>query len=91
MPEYLGITMRVIKKQGRYYVSEWRVKEQSFSGKPTESHIARMSPIRNKKNQWQLAWMPGDMKWHNLGKEYCGTFEYCAGLIINDPGRCFWG
>jgi len=91
VPEHLGITIRVIKKHGRYYVSEWRTGKQSFSGKPTESHIARISSVPGKKDRWELAWMPGDMKWHSLGKEYQGIFEHCAKLIIHDPNHYFWG
>lgn len=90
-PEYLGITIRITKKQGRYYVSEWRVGEQAFSGKPEETPIARISPVRGKKSEWQLAWMRRDLKWHNLDEDYQGSFEYCLRLIIEDPDCCFWG
>jgi len=90
-PEHLGITIRVTKKQGRYYVTEWRVGKQSFRGKPEDTPIARISLIRSKKGQWQLAWMKRDLKWHNLDETYQGSFEYCLKLIIKDPDCCFWG
>jgi hypothetical protein len=91
VPEHLGITIRVIQKQSRYYVSEWRTGRQSYSGKPVEHPIARISPIKGRPGRWQLAWMRKDMKWHNLDAEYRGTFEQCAELIVEDPDHCFWG
>ena len=91
VPEHLGITIRVTKKQNRYYVSEWRTGRQTFSGETIEHPIARLSPIRGKSDQWQLAWMRSDGRWHDLDKTYRGTFEYCADLIVKDPGGCFWG
>lgn len=91
IPKHLGITIRVTKKQGRYYVSEWRFGNQSFSGEPIEMPIARISPIKGKKDQWQLAWMMRDLRWHNLDEEYRGTFEYCLKMIVEDPDCCFWG
>ena len=91
VPEFMGITIRITKKMGRYYVSEWRVGRQSFTGKPVESHIARIASVKGKKNQWQLAWMRKDMRWHDLGWLYRGTFEQCIKTIIEDPEHCFWG
>lgn len=91
VPEFMGITIRVTKKMGRYYVSEWRVGRQSYSREPIEHPIARISPIKGKPGRWQLAWIRRDMKWHNLDAEYRGTFEQCAAMIIEDPDHCFWG
>ncbi len=91
VPEHLGITIRVTKKQGRYYVSEWRVGKQTYRGTPEEMSIARISPIRGRKSTWQLAWMMRDLKWHNLDETYRGSFEHCLKLIIEDPDCCFWG
>jgi hypothetical protein len=91
VPEHKGITIRVTKKQSRYYVSEWRVGKQSFSGQPVEHAIARISPVKGKKDQWQLAWMRSNRKWYDLGDGYCGSFEYCLEMIVEDPFCCFWG
>lgn len=91
VPEEKGITIRVIKKQGRYYVSEWRVGPQSFSGLPTDSPIARISRVKGKRDRWRLAWMMRDLQWHDLGDEYEGSFEDCLSLIVNDPEGFFWG
>jgi len=91
IPEHLEITIRVTKKQGRYYVSEWRSGKQSFTGKPVEHPIARIAPVRGKKGEWQLAWMRKDLRWHNLDEEYRGSFEYCLKMIVEDPDCCFWG
>ncbi|RKX69807.1 hypothetical protein DRP53_07060 [candidate division WOR-3 bacterium] len=91
IPEHLGITIRVTKKGGRYYVSEWRTGKQSFTGKPVEHPIARIAPIRGKGDEWQLAWMGKDLKWQNLDETYRGTFDYCLKMIIEDPGGFFWG
>jgi hypothetical protein len=89
--QHQGITIRVMKRQGKYYVSEWRFGDQSLSGMPTESPIARISPIKGKKDQWQLAWMMRDIKWHSLGDDYQGSFQRCLELIIEDPDGFFWG
>jgi hypothetical protein len=91
VPENLGITIRVKKKRGRYYVSEWRTGQQSFSGKTIKHPIARLSPVADEPDQWQLAWMRSNRRWYNLGEEYRGPFEYCAHLILKDPDHCFWG
>ncbi len=84
------IEIRVTKRQGKYYISEWRTDEQSFSGEPIEFLIARISRVPGKKDMWQIAQMMNDMKWHNLGEEYQGSFEHCLELIIKDPDGYFW-
>ncbi len=91
IPKHLDIKIKVIKKQGRYYVSEWRSGKHTFSGIPVESPIARLSRVPGKKELWQLAWMRANRKWYNLGKEYQGSFERCLELIVADPDHCFWG
>jgi len=91
VPEHIGITIRVTKEGGCYYVSEWRTGEQSFSGKTIKGLIARLSPIEGESDLWQLAWMRSDRRWYDLGEEYRGRFEYCASLILKDPDHFFWG
>lgn len=91
IPEDRDITLRVTKKQGRYYVMEWRTGAFTFLGQTVDTPIARISRVRGKKDLWELAWMRRDLKWHNLGEEYRGTFERCLELIVQDPDCCFWG
>ena len=91
VPENRGITLRVTKKQGRYYVTEWMTGPMSFLGRTVDTPIARIAPVHGTKDSWQLAWMKRDLKWHNLGEEYRGSFERCLELIVEDPDCCFWG
>lgn len=91
IPEDRGITLRVTKKQGRYYVTEWRTGAVTFHGGTVDTPIARISPVRGMADQWELAWMMRDLKWHNLGEDYRGSFERCLELIVEDPDCCFWG
>jgi len=92
VPEEQGITIRVTKNRGRYYVTEWRTGEQSVWGGLEDTPIARISPVKDEKGKWQLAWMKRDLKWHNLiGYEYRGSFEQCLETIVEDPDCAFWG
>jgi hypothetical protein len=92
VPEHMGITIRVTKNMGRYYVTEWRTGGQAFRGGIEDTPIARISPLKGKKGIWRLAWMKRDLKWHNLdGDEYQGTFDECLQTIVEDPDCAFWG
>ena len=92
VPEEKDITIRVTKNRGRYYVTEWRKGEQSVWGGLEDTPIVRISPVKDEKGMWQLAWMKRDLKWHNLiGDEYRGSFEQCLETIVEDPDCAFWG
>jgi hypothetical protein len=88
----MGITIRVTKDRGRYYVTEWRVGEQAFRGGIENTSIARISQLKGRSGKWLLAWMRRDQKWHNLPADiYSGTFDECLRIIVEDPYGVFWG
>jgi len=91
VPEFkneLSIIYRVVKQD--VYIFEKRPAYQR-PNEYVETPAAKLKYVKAK-NEWQLFWMRGDLKWYRYNpKKKTVKISGLVAEIKSDPYGCFWG